>query len=87
MGMTAVRRSEIAILFVTHRLIDEGLPPAKELRRKVGSLAKEIGISTDEAMQFVQTFLTSYITEAFNADSVSLTIECDTMKWKDVDPD
>ncbi len=73
--MTEARRREIALKIVKQMVLDKGLPPADQLRREIGNLAKKIEVGIEELMQFYQPFFNAYIRRAFAAQGVSLKVE------------
>ena len=52
------RMGEIALLYVLNKAHKDPVRlDAQELRRQSGTAAKELGISTEEALQFIATVL------------------------------
>lgn len=52
------RMGEIALLYVRNKARKESVRlDAQELRRQSGTTAKELGIETEEALQFISTIL------------------------------
>lgn len=59
------RKGEIALAYLKCRLREEGVRLSPNLRRQVGNIAKDIGISTEEAMEFIQIIVRELVEETF----------------------
>ncbi|HEY9583203.1 MAG TPA: hypothetical protein VJK09_02745 [Candidatus Paceibacterota bacterium] len=58
------RRGELAILFLKARLLKDSLGSATSIR-EIGNVAKQVGVSTEEAKAFAEWLVRSIIDEAF----------------------
>ena len=58
------RRGELAILFLKARLLKDSLGSATSIR-EIGNVAKQVGVSTEEAKTFAEWLVRSIIDEAF----------------------
>jgi len=69
MALTEERRNEIAYLYVVNKVKNEGISnfKANEIKRQIGNTAKELGISPQEAQEFVRGLVLPLIEEAFPA--------------------
>ena len=63
--MKEQRRGEIAVMCVRQKFMENGIRLSSNFRREVGNAAKQIGISTEEAMEFVEGFVRELIKETF----------------------
>ena len=72
-GMSEDRRKEIALMIVGNMIAERGLPPAEQLRREAGSLAKKLNVEIQELMDFCESFIPQMIGRTFGYDSVSVT--------------
>jgi len=59
------RKGEIALLCVKLKLRKDGIRLAQNTRREIGSTAKELGISTDEASEFAELMVRQLVDEVF----------------------
>lgn len=60
-----IRKGEIALAYLKHKLREEGIRLTPNLRRQLGSSAKAIGISTEEAMEFAEDMIRGLVEETF----------------------
>ena len=63
--MDEKRRGEIAVMCVRQKFMENGIRLSSNFRREIGNTAKQIGISTEEAMEFVEGFVRELIKETF----------------------
>ena len=63
--MDNVRKGQIALRFVKHQLREKGVRLTPNFRREVGNEAKAIGISIEEAMEFVELIVRELVEETF----------------------
>jgi len=70
--MTEERREEIALLVVEQLAIEQGIPGGSKIRRDAGNMAKRIGITYQEAMDFYQSFAPKILGRAFGQLQVSI---------------
>ena len=63
--MDVARRNEIAYLFLKYKLKREGAHVCPNFRRDVGSTAATIGISFEEALEFVEPVIRELVDETF----------------------
>jgi hypothetical protein len=63
--MDDIRKGQIALLFLKHHLREKGVRLTPNFRREVGNLAKAIGISLDEAMEFIEAIVRELVEEVF----------------------
>ena len=63
--MDDIRKGQIAVLLVKHKLRENGVRLTPNLRREIGNDAKSIGISFDEAAEFVELIVRELVEEAF----------------------
>ena len=63
--MDANRKGQIALLIIKHQLGEKGVQLTSNFRRRIGNLAAQIGVSTNEAMEFAQEIITEMMNEAF----------------------
>ncbi len=63
--MDESRRGQIAILVVKSILREKGVQLTPNFRREIGNRAKEIGLSTDELLEFVEPLVRELVDEAF----------------------
>lgn len=64
--MDDIRKGQIAVLYLKYQIRKDGLrfKPAA-LRREAGNLAKAIGISIDEVMEFTEFMVRETVDEVF----------------------
>ena len=74
MAMSEERRNEIAWLLLVQRLKKSGLRHLKpnEFKRDVANGAKEIGISTEEAMEFAKMSIMPLVEEMLKPSRVKV---------------
>jgi hypothetical protein len=54
MALTDQRKGEIALILVKHKVKEQGkIPSINSLKRDLGNHAKELGISKEEALEFI----------------------------------
>ena len=63
--MDNVRKGQIALLLVKHQLREKGVRLTPNFRREVGNEAKAIGISIEEATEFVELIVRELVEETF----------------------
>lgn len=63
--MDKKRKGELAILFLKYYLSQKGVRINPSLKREIGNQAKAIGVSTEEATEFVETIIYEVVGEAF----------------------
>ncbi len=61
--MTEARKGEIALKIFKRKIMREGFTFDQNTRREVGNVAAEIGISLDEALQFIGTVVGELMAE------------------------
>lgn len=69
--MQKARKGEIAVLVLKYKLSREGVRLGPDFRRDVGNTAKAIGISFDEAMEFVEEMVREQVEELFAKKSMT----------------
>jgi hypothetical protein len=68
MALTKERTGEIAMLFISYRVRTGGLK-LDDVKREMGNMAKEIGITTEEAMEFIEPIFRDELDKAFKKDA------------------
>ena len=63
--MDNIRKGQIAFLFLKHQLREKGVRLTPNFRREVGNDAKAIGISIEEATEFVELIVRELVEETF----------------------
>ena len=63
--LTEIRKGEIALLLFKARMHKDGIRIKPDMRREVANEAKKIGISVDEAMEFLKLITEEMFAEAF----------------------
>jgi len=63
--MDDVRRGQIALLFLKHRLREKGVRLTSDFKREIGNIAKTVGISIEEAMEFAEFIVCELVEETF----------------------
>lgn len=63
--MDEKRKGEIALLLVKNQIKEKGVRISQNLRRDIGNDAKNIGISTDEAMEFMELIVRELVEKTF----------------------
>lgn len=69
--MTKERQGEIALMYLKDRIRHDGIHII-DLKRKVHAKAKEIGISAEEAMEFVEIISRELLNEVFSPEKSTL---------------
>ena len=64
--MDTARKGQIALLLIKNQLREKGVRLTPSLWIEVGEEAKTIGISIDEAMEFVELIVRELVEEAFS---------------------
>jgi len=64
--MDEVRKGQIALLLIKHQLRKKGVRLTPNFKREIGNEAKAIGISTEEAMEFVEPIVRELLEETFS---------------------
>ena len=70
--MNEDRRKEIALKVCEKLFIDRGIPGGDSLKRDIGNAAKDLGITTEEAMEFYRSFVPKVLGRLFGFTYVSL---------------
>ncbi len=63
--MTDARRGEIAFLVLKQRSMKEGIRLMPDFKRNLANDAKELGISFEEMMEFVESIVREAVDNAF----------------------
>lgn len=63
--MDTKRKGEIAYLFLKNNLRKNGVRLGQHTRREIGNVAKELGISFEEAFEFAEELTRELFDEAF----------------------
>lgn len=63
--MDNIRKGQIALLFVKHRLSEKGVKLTPNFRCEVENEAKAIGISIEDATEFVGLIVRELVEETF----------------------
>lgn len=63
--MDEKREGEIALRFLKWKLREDGVRLTPNPRRQVGNVAKAIGVSVEEAMEFTEGLVREAVDEAF----------------------
>lgn len=63
--MDEIRKGQIALLFIKHRLREKGVRLTSNFKREAGNEAQTIGISTEEAMEFIEGIVREIVEETF----------------------
>ena len=63
--MDDIRKGQIALAYLKNKLREEGVRLTPNLRRQAGNTAKTIGISSEEAMEFVEGIVRELVEETF----------------------
>lgn len=63
--MTKERIGELAYLFLKQRLKDEGFTIKSDFKRNLANKAKEVGVSNEEALEFVEGIVGEALDEIF----------------------
>ena len=63
--MHALRRDRIGYLILKHQMKEKGVRLTPNFKREIGNWAKAIGISTEEAMEFVEFVVRELVEETF----------------------
>ena len=63
--MDNIRKGQVAILFVKHVFREKGIHFTPNFRREVGNEAKAIGVSFDEAIEFMELITRELFEEIF----------------------
>lgn len=63
--MDDIRKGQIALLLIKHQLREKGVRLTPSLKREIGNEAKAIGISTEEAVEFVEPIIRELVEEMF----------------------
>lgn len=69
--MTVQRQGEVALLMTKYRFRKEGIRLKPDMMRDVANTAKEIGITSDEAKEFLEIIVTELVKEVFPPRSFS----------------
>lgn len=64
--MDDARKGQIALLLVKNALRVKGVRLIPNFKREVGSEAKAIGITVDEAMDFMESIIRELVEEVFS---------------------
>lgn len=63
--MSRERMGEIALLYVQHKMKKDGIPVGPEAKRRIGQTAKDLGISTEEAVHFVAMLTHDFVSSTY----------------------
>lgn len=63
--MERVKQGEIALLIFKKRLREEGIRLKPSLKRDAGKEAKDLGISTEDFLEFAETMFRELLDEMF----------------------
>ena len=63
--MDNVRKGEVALLFLKYQLREKGFRFTPNFKREIGNEAKAIGVSLDEATEFVELIVRELVEETF----------------------
>jgi hypothetical protein len=63
--MDDIRKGQIALLLIKHQLREKGVRLTPNFKREIGNEAKAIGISIEEAMEFVEPIVRELVEEMF----------------------
>ena len=63
--MDDIRKGQIALAYIKNKIRKEGIHLMPNLQLQAGDTAKDIGISTEEAMEFAEGILHELVEEAF----------------------
>ena len=63
--MTEERKGPIALLYLKRKLKDGGIRLKPDMRREIGNEAKELGITTEEATEFVEGLVREMVEAVF----------------------
>jgi len=63
--MDEKRKGEIALLFLKYKLRRDGIRVGQNTKREIGNTAKDIGITTDEAVEFAELMTRELVDEVF----------------------
>jgi len=59
------RKHEIAFLLIKNQIKEKGIKISPNFRREVGNEAKNIGITTEEAMEFMEGIVRELVDKTF----------------------
>jgi hypothetical protein len=59
------RKGEIALMFLKNKLRKDGIRLGQNTKRELGNTAKELGISTEEAVEFAEGLTRELVEEVF----------------------
>jgi len=63
--LTEERKGEIALKYLKYLMRREGIKLSAETKREVGNMAKQIGISNEEAELFAEDFVREFVDYLF----------------------
>lgn len=63
--MDEKRQGEIALLFLKHKLREDGIRLGQNTKREIGNTAKKIGITSEEATRFAELITRELVDETF----------------------
>ena len=63
--MDEIRKGQIAFLYLKNKISEEGVRLTPNMRRQIGNTAKAIGISIEEATEFVEIIVRELVEETF----------------------
>lgn len=64
--MDEARKGQIALLVLKKKLRDEGIRIKPDFRREAGNLAKDLGISVEEIVEFYESLIRELVEETFS---------------------
>jgi type III secretion system FlhB-like substrate exporter len=63
--MDKKRQGEIALLYLKNKLDNDGVILSSNMKREIANTAKSIGISLEEAMEFVEILVREMVEKTF----------------------
>lgn len=63
--MDEIRKGQIAVLALKNKLRKDGIHLSPRSRREIASNATDLGISVDEAMEFIEGLVRELVDETF----------------------
>ena len=63
--MDDIRKGQIAFLFLKHQMSEKGVRLTPNFKREIGNEAKAVGISIEEATEFVESVVRELVEETF----------------------
>lgn len=69
--MDRKRKGEIALLFLESEIRKRGIRVGQDTMQELGSLAKEVGITTEEAVEFAEELTRELVDDVFSKKAKS----------------